>query len=70
VAAAVGGYDGGMPDVHQPPSTPTDPDTVEPTPSDDAPTGAVPGGEDAHDELGEIAGGGEITDMGGDSPSS
>ena len=56
-----------MPEMHQPSSDPDEPDAVEPTtdeqvePVTDDETG---------DELGELSGGGEITDLGGDSPSS
>ena len=54
-----------MPDMHQPPSTPEDPDTVEPTADE-----VVPPVHRDGQELGEVSGGGEITDLGGDSPSS
>ena len=54
-----------MPDVEPEPTTPE--------PADEAPTADEPvepvAGEDGED-LGEVSGGGEITDLGGDSPSS
>ena len=54
-----------MPEMHQPPSTPEDPDTVEPT-ADEVVAPVLRDGE----ELGEVSGGGEVTDLAGDSPSS
>ena len=64
-----------MPEMHQPPSTPDEPETVEPTLEDaqDQPVAddpVVPVVNRAGQELGEISGGGEVTDLGGDSPSS
>jgi hypothetical protein len=56
-----------MPDMHQPPSRPDEPDTVEPTA--DEQVEAIPD-EDTGAELGEVSGGGEVTDLAGDSPSS
>ena len=53
--------------MHQPPSTPDEPDTVEPTADEQVEPIAD---ERTGDELGELSGGGEITDLGGDSPSS
>ena len=56
-----------MPEMHQPPSSPEDPDTVEPT-ADEVVDPVVD--EESGEELGEVAGGGDVTDLGGDSPSS
>ena len=56
-----------MPEMHQPPSGPEDPDTVEPATDDQVEPVTD---ERTGDELGEVSGGGEITDLGGDSPSS
>jgi hypothetical protein len=57
-----------MPEMHQPSSDPTEPDTVEPTAADE--TGDVPPVLEGGEELSEVAGGGEITDIGPDSPAS
>lgn len=59
-----------MPDIHQPPSTPEDPDTVEPTADEPTADEVVPPVHRDGEELGEVSGGGEVTDLGGDSPSS
>lgn len=64
-----------MPELHQPPSAPDEPDTVKPTAEDatdapDADEEIVPVVNRAGQELGEVSGGGEVTDLGGDSPSS
>lgn len=64
-----------MPEMHQPPSTPEEPDTVEPTAEDATETPVAdeevePVVNRAGQELGEVSGGGEVTDLGGDSPSS
>lgn len=58
-----------MPDMHQPPSRPDEPDTVEPTSEADEQVEPVTD-ERTGDELGEVSGGGEVTDLAGDSPSS
>lgn len=55
-----------MPEMHQPPSGPEDPDTVEPT-ADEAVEPVI---DESGEELGEVSGGGDVTDLGGDSPSS
>lgn len=59
-----------MPEMHQPPSDPEDPDTVEPTVEPTADEVVDPVVDDSGEELGEVSGGGEVTDLGGDSPSS
>ena len=62
-----------MPETHQPPSTPEAPDTVEPTAEAETPVAdeeVEPVVNRAGQELGEVSGGGEVTDLGGDSPSS
>lgn len=56
-----------MPEMHQPPSGPEDPDTVEPAAGDIVDPVVD---DESGEELGELAGGGEVTDLGGDSPSS
>jgi len=56
-----------MPDIHQPPSSPDDPDTVEPT-AGDVVDPVVD--DESGEELGELAGGGEVTDLAGDGISS
>lgn len=59
-----------MPEMHQPPSDPNEPDTVEPTAEDVPPVPPVLDDDEGTEGLGDVSGGGEITDIGPDSPAS
>jgi hypothetical protein len=61
-----------MPDLHQPPSDPSEPDTVEPTAEDALQDDAAdtPPVVEGDEELAEVSGGAEITDIGPDAPAS
>ncbi len=57
--------------MSDPPAPTDDPDPDEADPHDPAePNGVEAVHDEGGEELGEVAGGGEITDLGGDSPSS